>query len=131
MPQVGWVIMYGDRDNPDAEFACQSNPLSGCVIPASQSAAQPTLSDVHLYFHPGLSETKYSGRVNIGFFGNAPGNQEIKPVITVSPGAVGNNSVVGIVTDTPGAQTLDIDITVTTAAGDQKQIRERVPVLVR
>ena len=36
-PHVSWILMYGDSDNPDSEFACQSYPRTECVIPASKS----------------------------------------------------------------------------------------------
>lgn len=121
--------MHGDRDNPDEQFACQSSPRSDCAVPASRADRQ-TFSEVHLYFHPTATETKYSGAVQIGFFRGSETAQQVKPVVTVKPGDVGNDSVVGIVTDKPGPQTLRIEITAITASGVEAQIRERVPVIV-
>ena len=128
-PRVGWVIMHGDRDNPNEQFACQSSPRSDCAIPASRLDRQ-TFSEVHLYFHPTPTETKYSGVVQIGFFRGTELAQQVNPVVTVKPGDVGNNSVVGIVTDRPGPQTLRIEISAVTASGVEEQIREQVPVIV-
>jgi hypothetical protein len=128
--RVGWVIMHGDRDNPDAEFACQSTPRNDCVIPASREGDQ-RFSEVHLYFHPTPTETKYSGVVLVGFFRGSKTAQEIRPVVTVRPGNVGNDSVVGIVTERPGSETLSIDITAVNTSGAKEQIREQIPVIVR
>ena len=51
-PQISWVLMYGDRDDADREFACQSGPRPECVVPASKPDA-PVFSDIHFYFHAG------------------------------------------------------------------------------
>jgi hypothetical protein len=45
-PYVSSVLMSGDRDNPDREFVCQSDPRSDCVTEASRADAQ-AFSDVH------------------------------------------------------------------------------------
>src|SRR5688572_11918544 len=96
---VGWVIMAGDRENPDQEFVCQSTPRSECVMPASRPD-RIAYSHVHLYFHPAAVNLRYTGSIQIGFFETAT---EIKPDVSVSAsGAVGNHSVTGMVTDTAG-----------------------------
>ena len=128
-PSVGWVIMHGDKDSPDEEFDCQSNPPSECVVHASTSADQ-TLSKVHLYFHPTKSETTYSGVVHVGYFRNAETSPGIKPRVTVKPGKVGNHSVVGIVTDKPCTYMLTLDVTAVTKGGTEEHIREEVPIVV-
>jgi len=65
-PHITWVLMYGDRNNADDEFACQSEPKTECVIPASRPDAQ-SFADVHFYFHGAGDETKYEGTTSIGF----------------------------------------------------------------
>lgn len=129
LPHVGWVIMHGHKDNPDAEFGCQSNPRSECSVHASTPEKQ-SLSEVHLYFHSTGSETKYSGFVRIGFFSDAATASGLNPLITVKPGDVGNQSVVGIVTDKPGTYTFSVDITAVMNNGGERHVREDVPVVV-
>jgi hypothetical protein len=46
-PHISWVLMYGDRDTPDQEFSCQSEPRTDCVLPVSRPDAQ-VFSDIHL-----------------------------------------------------------------------------------
>ena len=125
-PQVGWVIMHGDIDNPDAEFACQSTPRTECIVPVSQPTRK-TFSEVHVYFHSGATDTKFSGSVRIGFLGQ--NGTEIMPSLSAKAGAVEGDSVTGIVTERPGSHELSIEVTAVNAVGTQ-QIRERVPITV-
>jgi hypothetical protein len=129
LPRVGWVIMHGHKDNPDAEFGCQSHPRSECSVHASTPENQ-SQSEVHLYFHSTASETKYTGFVRIGFFSDAASASGATPQITVKPGDVGRQSVVGIVTDKPGTYTFSVDITAVMANGGERQVREDIPVVV-
>lgn len=130
LPSLGWVIMHGDRDNPDEEFGCQSNPRSECVIRASTPPNQ-ALSEVHLYFHAGRTRATYTGTVAIGFFSNAPTSAPMKTNATVKAGDVGNQSVVGIVTDKPGRYTMRIDLTAVNESGVEQRLREDVPIDVQ
>jgi hypothetical protein len=130
LPRLGWVIMHGDRDNPDQEFGCQSNPRSACVIRASASGHQ-ALSEVHLYYHAGRTRATYAGTVTIGFFANATTSAPMKTNATVNPGDVGNQSVVGVVTDMPGLYTMRIDVTAVNEAGVEQRLREDVPIEVQ
>ena len=66
-PHVTWVIMYGDRDTPDREFACQSDPPTACVIPFSPAEAL-TFAHMHFYFHGAGAETKYREPSRSGSF---------------------------------------------------------------
>lgn len=125
-PRLGWVIMHGSADNPDEEFACQSNPRGACVLPVS-SAQRKVVSEVHLYFHPIGAEARYEGSVQIEFFGDG----RPSPLsLTVDPKSVGNDSIVGIVTDRPGEYALNVSATTTTPGG-RRQLTERVPVTVK
>jgi len=37
VPRVGWVMMTGDRDNPDGHYVCQSEPRTeACVLAPSR-----------------------------------------------------------------------------------------------
>jgi hypothetical protein len=131
-PHVGWVLMYGDSDNPDSEFACQSYPRTECVIPASTSNAQG-FSDVHFYYHAAGAETRYDGTIDIGYLQGSPASHTSHFTITVRKSdSILNSSVVGIVTSTPGtsAVTVSLDATVTDTKKTQA-IRESIPVVVK
>jgi hypothetical protein len=128
-PRVGWVVMMGDRDNPDREFVCYSESPGDCIMPPSRPNGQ-VFADVHLYYHPAATETKYTGTIQIGFFNSA---HEVRPDFTVKPtDAPGNQSVVGIVSDKPGTYPLTIGVDGTgTQGGAARKIREEVKVIVR
>jgi hypothetical protein len=76
-PLVSWIIMFGDQDNPDREFACQSHPLTECAMPPSRPDAQ-VVSEVHFYYHGVPTDTNYSGVNRIGFF-QGSGGQVAQP----------------------------------------------------
>jgi hypothetical protein len=127
-PHVGWVIMVGDRDNPNREFVCQSDPRTACVLPVSRPDGQ-VFTDVHFYFHPAKTEATYRGTILIPFFeGSTP--HELKSNVTVKQGeAIANSSVSGIVPSKPGTYPMTIDV-VAESGGATQRIRERVPVIV-
>lgn len=130
-PHVSWVIMSGDRDNPDRDFVCQSDPPNNCVIPASQPDAR-VFTDVHLYFHGAGSETKYSGAVHLGFL-EGPGDHVIRPNVSVRKiEEIANSSVNGIVSSKPGTYALKFDLAVNVGQTGQTQpIQIEVPVVVK
>jgi len=131
-PHVSWILMYGDSDNPDSEFACQSYPRTECVIPASKPDAQ-VFSDVHFYYHAAGGETRYDGTIDIGYLQGSPQSHTSKFNITVRKSdSILNSSVIGIVTSTPGPQavTVSLDATVTNPSKTQA-IRESIPVVVK
>ena len=132
VPHVSWVIMHGDRDNPDREFACQSEPRGDCVIPASRSDAQ-VFSDVHVYYHGAGAETKYAGTLQIGFFRGGGESIKNQTNITVrKTESITNQSVTGIVTDAPGDYAIAFELVATvTDTGRNQPIRELVPVAVK
>src|SRR6478672_11328697 len=78
IPRIGWVIMTGDRDNPDDDYVCQSGPrMPQCIVPASRPDHQ-VFADVHFYFHPAEADTKYTGTIEVGFIqGAAPARQNV------------------------------------------------------
>src|SRR5437773_2770418 len=93
-PQVGWVIMSGDPENPNHDFVCQSNPRSECIVPTSRPNAT-VMAALYFYYHPAMTETRYSGSIQIGFFAGSPASNVLRPNFTVKPqGSVGNQSVV-------------------------------------
>ena len=132
-PHISWVIMSGDRDNPDQDFVCQSDPRNDCVVSASRPDGQ-VFSDVHIYYHGAGAETKYAGSMQIGFFrGNAESSRNIQSNITVrKTESIANHSVTGIVTDTPGNYAVAFALVATsTDTGKSQPIRLQVPVVVK
>jgi len=133
-PQISWVLMYGDSDNPDREFACQSEPRTDCVVPASKPDAQ-VFSDIHFYYRGAGTETRYEGTINIGYLrqGAASESHTSRINVTVKKNeSITNSSVTGIVASTPGTYTLTISATTTaTDASKTQSIRESIPVVVK
>jgi hypothetical protein len=127
-PHVSWIIMFGDQDDPDREFACQSEPRTACVVPPSRPDAQ-VVSAVHFYYHGGNTDTSYSGVNKIGFFQGLGG--QVQPNITVKGHeAMANQSISGIVTSSPGSYELSIAV-VAVSGSDRRPVDDRVPVLVK
>jgi hypothetical protein len=126
-PHVGWVIMSGDTDNPDRDFACQSTPRTECVVPVDRPDAR-VLAHMHLYYHSASTERKYTGSIRIGLF-DVP-HEITPPSIRVKPGdRPGNQSVSDFVTSRPGAYTMAIAIVATaTQTGQTRNIQDQVSV---
>ena len=131
-PHVSWVLMYGDRDNPDNEFACQSNPRTECVVAASKPDAL-VFSDIHFYFHGAGAETRYEGTIDLGYLQGAPDSHTSRTNITVQKNeSIANSSTTGIVTSTPGTYAVTIALTATVTDTSRTQsIRESIPVVVK
>ena len=131
-PYVSWVLMYGDRDNADREFACQSGTPTECVLPASKPDAQ-VFSDIHFYYHGAGAETRYEGTINIGYLQGAPDSHTSRTNITVQKnGSITNSSTTGIVTSTPGTYAVTISLTATIKdTGKTQAINESIPVVVK
>jgi len=125
-PRIGWVIMVGDRENPDREFVCQSDPRTDCVMPASQPDDQ-RFTNTHFYFHSAAADTKYTGTIQVGFL-TSP--HEFKPNLIVKGGDPATNaSVSGIVSSKRGRY--QMTITAVAESGGTQQIRDSVPVTVK
>ena len=102
------------------------------AIPAQTASCQrvkgqSNVHELHLYFHSGTTDTKYTGTIQVGFL---PSPHEVKVNMTVNGGdPAGNSSVSGILSSKPGryAMTVAIDA----ENGGTRQIRESVPVTVK
>ena len=131
-PYISWVLMYGDRDNPDSEFACQSEPRTECVIPASRTDAQ-VFSDIHFYYHGAGAETRYEGTINFGYLQGSPDSHTSRINIAVQKNeSIANSSLIGIVTSTPGSHAVTISVAaLVTDTGKTQAIRESIPVVVK
>jgi hypothetical protein len=132
IPHVSWVLMYGDRDNADREFACQSDQPTECVLPASKPDAQ-VFADIHFYFHGAGAETRYEGSINIGYLQGAPDSHTSRTSITVQKnGSITNSSTTGIVTSTPATYAVTISQTATVKdTGKTQAIQESIAVVVQ
>ena len=120
-PHVSWVIMSGDRENPDQDFVCQSDPKTDCVMHVSRPSAR-VFSDVHLYFHGAGDETRYEGTAAIGFFEDSSAPHVSRTSITVRKNeSITNQTTTGIVTSTPGVYTVTLDLTATMTGGGKRE----------
>jgi hypothetical protein len=131
MPNVTWVLMYGDSDNPDQEFACQSDRKTDCVLPASRPGEQ-VFSDLHFYYHGTGGQTRYEGTRSIGHL-QVTGSYTSRTDITVAKGqSIANQSVTGIVTSMPGTYAVTLSLTATMmATGKMQPVQETIPITVR
>lgn len=131
VPRVGWVLMHGDRDNPDREYACQSGDSANCVVPMSRPNEQ-VFTAIYFYYHSTPTDTTYTGTHRIGFFNGAE-PLEIRAGVTVKAnGSAANQSVTGIASARPGTYPLTIAVAATPAAGGPaRQLREQVQISVR
>ena len=131
-PYVSWIIMSGDRGNPDQEFVCQSVPRNDCVVPASRADAQ-VFADLHVYYHGGRGAIRYAGPIQIGFFRGNGGPPHNANITVPKNESIANQSITGIVTETPGEYAVTFELAATPdAAGSQpSQVRERIAVVVK
>ena len=127
VPRVGWVMMTGDRENPDGHYVCQSEPRTEECVLAPSRPEQQVFVHVHFYFHPASGDEKYTGTIELDFM---QGAQPLRPNASVKAGdKPAQTSVVGLVLSTPGSHQMTISLV---AQGEQqREIRERVPVEVR
>jgi len=131
-PAVTWIIMSGDRDNPDQQFVCQSTPRNDCVVGVSKPDAQ-VFGKVYLYYHGAGAETRYEGPIEIGFFQGEKASHVTNAKIAVKKdGSISNQSVTGIVTSTPGTYAVNLDLRASVVeSGRTEAIRETIPIVVR
>jgi len=131
-PNVTWVLMFGDSDNPDREFACQSGPPADCVLPASRPDEQ-VFSDIHFYYHGAGGETKYEGTKTIGYLtGSRDAQTTPTSIVVKSDESIANESVTGIVTSTPGTHAVMVSLTATVKEkGKSQPVREIIQVIVK
>ena len=131
-PHISWVLMYGDRDTADREFACESEPRTECVLPVSKPDAL-VYSDMHLYYHGVGGETKYEGTKNLSYLQGSSDSHLLRVHITATKNeSITNESVTGIVTSTPGTYTVTVAVMATvTATGKEYPIQESFQVIVK
>jgi hypothetical protein len=132
-PQVSWVLMSGDRDNPDRDFVCQSDPRNECVMPASRPGEE-VFSDAHFYYHGTGSDTTYTGSILIGPLESSGMPYRMQVMINTNKDQrIVNQSVAARVTSRPGSYDVVVDVTArlsgSTAA--PQSIQFRFPVRVQ
>lgn len=132
---VSWIIMSGDRDNPDQDFVCQSDPRSDCMITTTRVGA-PVFAAVHIYYHPAPAEISYKGSVAVGFFEGAASEPQSHVAsvgaIVKANGTPYHQSVTDIVTNNPGRYAMTVAVVATRTVGrSEEQIRDEVRVVVR
>jgi hypothetical protein len=132
MPRVSWVLMSGDKDNPDSEFVCQSDPPGECVMPATRPG-QEVYSDAHFYYHGTGADTAYTGSILIGPLESSGAPYRMQASTTVKKDErIINQSVVARVTSRPGTYDVVVDIMAKRSGSNVPQaIQFRFPVRVR
>jgi hypothetical protein len=130
-PHVTWVLMYGDRDNADSEFSCQSGESTECVLPASRPSAQ-VFSDIHIYYHGAGAETRYQGTIDLGYLQGAGSHTSRANISVRKNESIANHSVTGIVTSTPGTYAVTWSLTATVVdSGQTLPITQTIQVTVK
>jgi hypothetical protein len=132
MPQVSWVLMSGDRDNPDRDFVCQSAPPGECVMTATRSGEE-VFSDAHFYYHGTGAETTYTGSILIGPLESSGAPYRMQAMITVKKDErIINQSVAARVTSRPGTYDVVVDVTAKRPGWNApRAIQFRFPVRVQ
>jgi len=130
-PHVSFVLMFGDRDNADTEFACESEPRTDCVLPASRTDAQ-SFSDIHVYYHGVGAETRYEGTLSIGYLQAAQSHVSHTNVTVMKKEGITNQSVIGIVTSKPGTYPVTWTMTATdVSTGQTFPVNQTIQVTVK
>jgi hypothetical protein len=110
-PKVSWVLMSGDKGNPDREFVCQSDPPGECVMPASQPDEE-VFSDAHFYYHGTGADTTYEGSILLNPLESSGAPYRMQVMATVRKDQrIINQSVAARVTPRPGMYDVVVDVT--------------------
>ena len=131
-PYISWIIMHGDADNPDQQFACQSDPLTECVVPPSRPDAQGVFGHSRLLSRC-WGRDRIEGSFRVGFLQGSSASYEVQVNNTVKENEkIYNQSIHGLVTSTPGTYKLAFNVTPTVNQGGRRQtIRQEVSVAVK
>lgn len=131
-PHVSWLIQAGTADDPEQITVCASEPRSDCVVGASRPD-KPFFVSVHLYLHPTPTQTTYTGRMRVGFFGSAQSAHETKVDRTVAPGEEpGSVLVYDRLPTQPGTYPFEVDLVATVQEStDGRAIRDMANVIVK
>lgn len=132
VPHISWTIHVADQPGGRETTICSSDPRTECVVPAS-TEGRKVFAMVHLFFHPAAAETRYTGSVQIGFFGGPAESHEMKPNVIVQPkDSPARHSMSDFVTTRPGKYQMLVALVATSVPnGEGQSIRDEVAVLVK
>lgn len=132
VPHVSWEVHVGGLQGGRETTVCRSDPRTQCVVPAT-TESRKVFAMVHFFFHPAATPTRYTGAVQVGFFGGPAESHEMKPDVTVKPKQpAARHSISDFVTTFPGTYQLSVALVATSLPNGRKQtIRDEVTVLVK
>ena len=132
VPHISWTIHIGGPQGGRMSAVCSSDPRTPCVLQAS-TAAQKVFATVHLFFHPAAEDIRYTGVVQVGFFGDPPEAHVVEPNMRLKakqPPA--RHSLSHFVTTRPGTYQMRVVLAATPIRGGRSLgIRDEVTVLVK
>ena len=130
-PHISWELRAG-RVEGDEKLVCGSvSPGVACVLAASATGIQ-SRATVHLLFHAAQEETKYTGALQVPFFGEENRERTMSIDETVPPNSPpARHTVSGIVTTSPGKYAVTIRVETTQHGRPSGPLAETIEVLVR
>ena len=131
-PRASWTISTTSPEGTE-RIICRSESRTQCQVPASTPSAR-TFAAVHLYLHPSIDTTTYTGNMRVGLFnGFAPDVHQGTIESIVNPGEEPFDvSVTGPVTPIPGVYSITISLVATSARqGSPQRIQDNIAVTVR
>lgn len=132
IPHISWAISRNSADGAE-HLVCRSDTSAACIVPASTSDGKAFVA-FHVYLHPSIHETKYTGSVQVTFLnGFGPDIHEGIVDSTVKPGELPFDvSVMGPVTEIPGVYVTSISLLADSAMDDPpRRIEDDIAVTVR
>ena len=130
--KISWTIAHNATDGAE-HIVCRSESRTRCTI--SPSAAQnKSLATMHVYLHPSITETRYTGTIAVTFLnGFGPDIHEGTVDSVVKPGDEPFDvSVSGPVTQIPGVYVTTISLVARSSKQASPQtIRDDVAVAVK
>ena len=70
-PHITWSVAEGYSDKE----VCRSTEPAPCTLTLSDQPPNRRLGVFHVFLHPGATDTKYVGTINIGFLAQDSGTQ--------------------------------------------------------
>ena len=120
-PHISWVITT-EREQGTEQMVCQSDPRTPCVVPATTVNAK-RLATFHLYLHPGASDTKYTGTMQVGFFSGTVQQSKIDATVTAGNAPHGV-STTDIVTQRSGSYAIKLELNAVSGTPPSTQVIE-------
>ena len=130
-PRASWTVSTTSPEGTE-RIICRSESRTQCQVPASTPSAK-TFAAVHLYLHPSIDTTTYTGNMRVGLFnGFAPDVHKGTIESIVNPGEEPFDvSVTGPVTPIPGVYSITISLVATsTNQPSPQRIQDTIAVTV-